>query len=238
MPTALITGANRGLGFGLTELYAADGWNVIACAREPEKATALQKLAASGKGKVTVKKLDIEDHASIEALAKELKGQPIDLLLNVAGFYGKRIVSDPGGLGAFGESDYAEWDRINRINVLGPMKIAEAFVENVAASGQKKIVSLSSIIGSIGGNPGGHMYAYRSSKAALNAVMKAMSVDLKDRGITAIPIHPGWVRTDMGGPNADLSPEESVTGMKKVIDGLTPADSGKFLTYSGETLPW
>ena len=238
MPTALITGANRGLGFGLTELYAADGWNVIACTRAPEKADALQKLAAGSKGKVTIKKLDVEDHASIDALAKDLKGQPIDLLLNVAGYYGKRIVSEPGGLGIFGESDFAEWDRINRVNVIGPMKVAETFVENVAASGQKKIVSLSSIIGSIGGNDSGHMYAYRASKAALNSVMKAMSLDLKARGITAIPLHPGWVRTDMGGPNADISPEESVTGMKKVIDRLTPADSGKFLTYSGETLPW
>jgi NAD(P)-dependent dehydrogenase (short-subunit alcohol dehydrogenase family) len=223
---------------GLTRLYSADGWRVLACTRNPESAPELKGLAAQSGGRVTLHKLDVENHASIEALAREVNGEPIDLLLNVAGWYGSKIVSDPGGLGKFGESDFAEWERIYRINVIGPMKMAETFADNVARSGQKKIVTLSSIIGSIGGNTNGMMYGYRASKAAVNAIMKAMAIDLKARGIIAVPLHPGWVRTDMGGPNADIDPETSVTGMKKVIDGLTPADSGKFLVYDGSTLPW
>jgi NAD(P)-dependent dehydrogenase (short-subunit alcohol dehydrogenase family) len=238
MPTLLITGANRGLGFGLTELYVADGWRIFACVRAPQKAAALSALAAKADGRLTLHPLDVEDHASVEALGRALRGQPIDVLLNVAGWYGSRINSEPGGLGKFGESDFAEWERIYRINVIGPMKMAETFVDNVAASQQKKLVSLTSIIGSIGGNPSGMMYGYRASKAALNAVMKAMAIDLKARGIIAVPLHPGWVRTEMGGPNADIDTPESVHGMKKVIDGLTPADSGRFLAYDGSELPW
>jgi NAD(P)-dependent dehydrogenase (short-subunit alcohol dehydrogenase family) len=241
MPSVLITGANRGLGLGLLKLYAADGWRVYACCRDPGKAKALSDLAAASGGRVTVHRLDVEDHASIEALAQALKGQSIDVLLNVAGWYGSKIVSEPGGLQKFGESDYAEWARIYRINVMGPMKLCETFVEHVAASSQKKIVNISSIVGSIGTighGYGGNMYGYRASKAALNAITRAMAEDLKGRGLIVVPLHPGWVRTDMGGPGADIDVDTSVRGMKKVIDGLTPADSGKFLVYDGSTLPW
>jgi len=125
-----------------------------------------------------------------------------------------------------------------RINTLGPLKMAESFVTQVAASGQKKIVTLSSILGSVGANEAGGMYSYRSSKAAVNAVMKSLSIDLKSRGIIAVPIHPGWVRTDMGGPGADIDVQTSVAGMVRVIGGLTTADSGKFFNYAGELLPW
>ena len=238
MPSVLITGANRGLGWGLLKLYVAGGWRVFACTRDPAKAKDLNDLAAKSGGKVTVHKLDIENHASIDALAKDLKGQPIDVLLNVAGYYGAKIVTEPGGLQEFGSSDYGEWDKIYRINVMGPMKVAEAFIGNVEASSQKKIVTLSSIIGSIAANDVGKMYPYRASKAAINAVMKSMAIDLAPKGIIAIPIHPGWVRTDMGGPSADIDVETSVTGMKKVIDELKPSDTGKFMVYDGSTLPW
>jgi len=238
MPTLLMTGANRGLGLGLLKLFAADGWRIYACARAPEKSKALADLAAASSGKITLHALDIENHASIDALAQQLRGTPVDVLLNVAGFYGAKINSEPGGLGKFGESDFPEWEKIYRINTIGPMKVAEAFVENVAASQRKVIVSLTSVIGSIGGNPSGMMYGNRASKAALNAVMKALSIDLQARGITAIPLHPGWVKTDMGGPNADIELDESVTGMKRVIDGLTIAQTGKFLAYDGSELPW
>jgi len=241
MPSVLITGANRGLGFGLTKLYAADGWRIFACCRDPNKAKELNDLVAKSAGKLTVHKLDVEDHASIDATAQQLKGQAIDVLLNVAGYYGPKIVTEPGGLQQFGESDYADWARIYKVNVMGPMKLAEALIESVAASTQKKIVNISSIVGSIGiiGNGmGGNMYGYRASKAALNAITRTMAEDLKSRGVTVVPLHPGWVRTDMGGPAADIDPDTSVTGMKKVIDGLKPADSGKFMVYDGSTLPW
>jgi len=235
MPNILITGANRGLGLGLVQAYAAAGWRVYACCREPAKAAELKALAAKG---VSVHRLDVEDHASVDAAAAELKGTPIDVLFNVAGYYGKSRSPDPQGAQRFGDSDFEEWAKVFRINVSGPMKVAEAFVEHVAASAQKKIVTLSSTLGSIGANTSGNIYPYRASKAAVNAVMKSMAINLKARGIIAIPMHPGWVRTDMGGPNADIDVETSVTGMKKVVDGLTAADSGTFFVWDGSTLPW
>jgi NAD(P)-dependent dehydrogenase (short-subunit alcohol dehydrogenase family) len=128
--------------------------------------------------------------------------------------------------------------RTLRVNVLGPMKMAEAFVEHVAASGQKKIVTLTSIVGSIGQSKFGGLYAYRSSKAAANSVMKAMSMDLKQRGIIALPMHPGWVRTGIGGPRGELDVTTSVTGVRKVVAELTPADAGRFLQWDGRELPW
>jgi len=234
MATVLITGANRGLGLGLTQLYAADGDKVHACCRNPESASELNAV----EGDVTVHALDVEDPSSIAALKAAIGDEPIDVLLNVAGYYGKKIVSEPGGLQEFGESDYDEWEKINRINVIGPMRIAEAFVDNVAASDQKKLITLSSILGSIGGNDMGKMYPYRASKASVNAIMRSMAFDLKERGITAVPLHPGWVRTDMGGPTADIDADTSVSGMKSVIAGLKPEDAGRFMTYDGSELPW
>jgi NAD(P)-dependent dehydrogenase (short-subunit alcohol dehydrogenase family) len=238
MSTVLITGANRGLGFGLAEVYAADGWTVLACCRTPESAKDLKALAEASKGHVTIHQVDVADHASIDALAASLKGQPIDVLINVAGYYGKKIVTEPGGLQEFGTSDYDEWDKIFRINVFSPMKVSEALIENIEAGEHKKLITLSSILGSIGGNDMGKMYPYRASKAAVNAIMRSMSFDLKDKGIIAIPLHPGWVRTAMGGPEADIDTEESVKGMKNLIDGLTSADAGRFMAYDGSSLPW
>jgi NAD(P)-dependent dehydrogenase (short-subunit alcohol dehydrogenase family) len=238
MPSILITGANRGLGFGLAKLYVADGWRVFACCRNPDSASELSAVADASNGSLTLHKVDVEDHASIDSLAASLKDQPIDVLLNVAGYYGKIIVTDPGGLQEFGTSDYSEWDKTMRINVYGPMKMAEALIDNVIASDQKKLVTLSSVIGSIGGNNVGKIYPYRASKAAVNAIMKSMAVDFKEKGVTAIPMHPGWVRTEMGGPVADIDADTSTAGMKKVIDGLTLADSGKYMVYDGSELPW
>jgi NAD(P)-dependent dehydrogenase (short-subunit alcohol dehydrogenase family) len=138
----------------------------------------------------------------------------------------------------FGESDYDDWLQTLRVNVLGPMKMAEAFADLVAASGQKKLVTLTSMVGSIGQNTFGGLYAYRSSKSAANAVMKCMAIDLRARGIIALPMHPGWVRTEIGGPRGELDTVTSVTGLRKVIAGLTPADAGRFLQWDGRELPW
>jgi len=138
----------------------------------------------------------------------------------------------------FGATDYAEWNRVLAVNLLAPMKMAEAFVEHVASSEQKKIVTLTSVMGSIRDNTSGGYYVYRSSKAAANAVMKSMAVDLKARGIIAVPMHPGWVRTDMGGPSAPVETADSAAGMRKVIESLTLSDSGRFLHFQGKELPW
>jgi len=237
MPTVLITGANRGLGLELARQYAADGWRVLACSRHPD----VEPLAvlAGGHPAVSLHALEVTDASSVEALSGSLDGMPIDVLLNVAGVMHRRIESADGtSRPAFGALDYDDWARVLTVNVLGQARVAEALVDNVAASEQKKVITLSSELGSVGANSTGGLYAYRSSKAAVNAVMKSMSIDLASRGIIAVPMHPGWVRTDMGGPRAPLSAEESVSGMRRVIAGLTIADSGRFLQWDGKELPW
>ena len=237
MPTILITGANRGIGLELVRQYAADGWRVIACCRDPGKAEALRELA--GNGTFEIHALDVADHAQIAALSSHLDGVPIDVLLNCAGTMGAQSFAEMGlAMQRFGESDYADWEQIVRVNVLGPMKMAEAFVEHVARSAQKKIVTLTSVMGSMAKNGVGGLFAYRSSKAAANSVMRSMSINLRDRGIIALPMHPGWVRTEMGGPKADIDAVTSAAGLRRVIAGLTPADAGRFLAYTGEELPW
>jgi NAD(P)-dependent dehydrogenase (short-subunit alcohol dehydrogenase family) len=239
MPTVLITGAGRGLGLELAEQYAADGWRVLACARTPQS-PALQALLRGCAGRASAHGLDVTDHAAVDALAKSVAGTPIDVLLNCAGTMGAGSFATQGpGFGRFGSSDYADWLEVFRLNVLAPMKMAEAFVEHVAASEQKKIVTLTSILGSMTKNSFGGLYAYRASKAAVNAIMRSMAIDLgKSHGIIAAPLHPGWVRTDMGGPRADIDAVTSATGMRGVIAALTPARAGRYWMYNGEELPW
>ncbi|MEX2449993.1 MAG: SDR family oxidoreductase, partial [Rhodospirillales bacterium] len=155
----------------------------------------------------------------------------IDVLINNAGVHGPR----PSRLGGI---DYDAWADVFRINTMGPMKVSEAFVEHIARSDQKKIVSITSRMGSIADNESGGAYPYRSSKAALNAVMRSLAADLKPRGVTVVVFHPGWVRTDMGGPSAPIEPERSVESMIKVISRIKLSDSGKFLNYDGAKLAW
>jgi NAD(P)-dependent dehydrogenase (short-subunit alcohol dehydrogenase family) len=229
--TVLVTGANRGLGLEFARQYAADGWKVYAACRRPDEASALGQLAAGSGGHVEAIALDVTDTASVRAAAAELAGIPIDLLVNNAG------VGSPKGQ-KLGSLDYAAWQRVLDTNTLGPMRVVEAFLGHVEKGGQKKIVTITSGMGSIGDNGSGGSYAYRSSKAAVNMVVKSLSIDLAERGITCIVLNPGWVRTDMGGPGGRLSPEQSIAGMRKVIAGLTPADSGKFFNHDGGQYPW
>jgi NAD(P)-dependent dehydrogenase (short-subunit alcohol dehydrogenase family) len=229
MPTVLITGANRGLGLEFARQYAKDGWRVLACAREPGKATALGALAKGSSGKVTTHALDVADFAQVERLAREVK-DPLDVLLNNAGVYARGA--------RFGHLDYPEWERSFRVNCLAPIRMAELFVDHVALSGQRKIVNVTSLMGSIGDNESGGSYAYRSSKAALNMATVCLARDLKERGITAVVVHPGWVKTDMGGAEAPIEAPESVAGLRKVIEQVEVGDSGSFFDYEGERLPW
>jgi NAD(P)-dependent dehydrogenase (short-subunit alcohol dehydrogenase family) len=231
MPSVLVTGANRGLGLEFARQYAADGWQVFAACRSPDDARELQGLAALSDGRIRVLKMDVTDTASVKAAAAELSGQPIDLLLNNAGVGGppdQRI----------GSFNYAAWARVLEANTLGPMRVVEAFLENVARSERKLIVTITSGMGSIGDNTSGGSYAYRSSKAAVNMVMKSLAIDLAPRGITCVVLSPGWVRTDMGGPYGRLSPEQSIGAMRSVIATLGPKDSGRFLNYNGNDYSW
>ena len=239
MPTVLITGTSRGFGLLMTELFAQDGWTVLACCRTPAKAQELQTLSERFPGQIAIHALDVADFDAVDALAAELKGTPIDILLNNAGVLGKRNM-DQGTLEdqAFGNSDWAEWELLYRTNTMAPMKMAEAFIDHVAASDQKKIVTVTSVVGSIGGSVFGGLYAYRASKAAANAVMKGLSIELAERGITAFPIHPGFAKTDMGGSRADIEPMEGARGVFKVVTKATLKDAGRFWTYEGTELPW
>jgi NAD(P)-dependent dehydrogenase (short-subunit alcohol dehydrogenase family) len=230
--TALITGTNRGIGLEFCRQYAADGWRVLACCRYPEKSDELNKLVSRNPELIKMHALDVADHVEIDRLGQILADESIDLLINNAGIYPD---SDKSG---FGHTDYAEWMQAFRINTMAPLKMAETFSAQMARGKQKAIVTISSKMGSIADNSGGGSYLYRSSKAAANMVVKSLAIDLKPFGITAVVLHPGWVKTDMGGPNAMISPEQSVSGMRKVISGLGPADSGKFFAYDGQVIPW
>jgi NAD(P)-dependent dehydrogenase (short-subunit alcohol dehydrogenase family) len=230
--TALITGANRGIGLEFCRQYAAEGWRVLACSRYPEKSDALNKLAAENPELIKVHVLDVADHVEIDRLARLLADESIDLLINNAGIY-----PDSDKIG-FGHTDYAEWMQAFRINTMAPLRMAETFAAQIARGKQKIIVTITSKMGSIADNSGGGSYLYRSSKAAANMVVKSLSIDLKPLGITAVVFHPGWVKTDMGGPNAMISAEQSVSGIRQVISGLSPDDSGKFFGYDGQAIPW
>jgi len=227
MPTALITGANRGIGLEFSRQYAAMGWRVIATCRDPGSAADLKSIS----GDVSVEAMDVSDYANIQSLAKSLKREAIDVLVNNAGIHGPRP-SRVGGI------DYDAWAEVLKINTMGPMKVSEAFVEHVARSDLNTIVTITSKMGSIADNESGGAYPYRSSKAAVNAVMKSLAVDLRPRGITVVVFHPGWVATDMGGPSAPVGPDESVAGMIKTISKLKLSDSGKFLNYDGKKVAW
>lgn len=232
MKTTLITGANRGIGLEFSRQYAAEGWRVLACSRFPEKSNALNMLAKQYPELIKIQALDVADHEQIERLAQLLANESIDLLINNAGIY-----PDAGSNG-LGNINYAAWAEAFRINTMAPLKMAETFGAPIGRSKQKTIVTISSKMGSIADNGSGGSYLYRSSKTAVNMVVKNLAIDLKPAGITAVVFNPGWVKTDMGGPNAMIATEQSVSGMRQVISNLTLADSGKFFNYDGQLIPW
>ena len=223
MSTVLITGAARGLGLDFVKQYAAKGWKIHACARVPE---ALKQI----EGDIHVHKLEVTDYAAVKALAAELKGEAIDVLICNAGVSGTEAT-------VLGSLDPAVWRQTFEVNALAPLMMAEAFTDHVAASKDRKLVAISSRLGSITFANNGR-YSYRASKAALNMEWKGLSVDLSPKGLICVVLHPGWVQTDMGGSSATLTIEQSVPAMVKVIDGLKPADNGRFLNYDGTELPW
>jgi NAD(P)-dependent dehydrogenase (short-subunit alcohol dehydrogenase family) len=232
MPSIFITGSNRGLGLEWVRQYAQDGWDVFATCRDPEHAADLKQIAYQYP-KVVISTLDVTKTKDIRAAATQLAGRQIDMLINNAGVYFEQWGKSPlGGI------NYTNWEETFRVNTLGPARVTEALVKNVALSERKTVVAISSHMGSIADITSGNDYAYRSSKAALNATMKGMAYELKRYDITVIILHPGWVRTRMGGANAPVTPTESVSGMRRVIAEFKPEWSGAFFRYDGQHMPW
>ena len=224
MTTVLVTGANRGIGLEFVKQYAADGADVIACCREPAKAGALAKI----KGKVRVLALDVADPKSVAALKRELGDTPIDILINNAGV---GLPPEKNGI------DYDAWLNVFRVNAMGPMIVSEALRENLKRGREKKIATITSGLGSIAGNTGGWT-PYRASKAAVNSLMKNIAVDWAGDGIRVGILSPGWVKTDMGGAGASLTPEQSVSAMRERIAELGAKTSGHFLGHTGHEIAW
>lgn len=231
MPTLLITGANRGLGLELCHQYLKEGWKIYATCRDPGKAKELNSLADEYQNLLSVHALEVSNNDQMHALKKYLKGKPIDILFNNAGVY----ASDAS---QFGKTDKKAWEEAVAVNIIAPMKMMEEFVENVAKSDKKIIASMSSKMGSMQDNTSGGSYAYRATKAALNAVMVSAAHDLRHLGITSLILHPGWVRTDMGGPQGELSVEQSAQKLRKILDKRTIKDSGSFFDIDGTIIPW
>jgi NAD(P)-dependent dehydrogenase (short-subunit alcohol dehydrogenase family) len=236
MATVLITGANRGLGLEFTRQYLAAGDAVIAVCRDPANAGALQALKEDG-SPVEIVETDVSDLEAIEHLARQVGTRPIDVLINNAGLYGPRAQRDNNPGQTFGHVDYAAWEDVFRVNTRAPLRFCEVFIENVAASKRRTIATVTSRMGSIG-DGSTDCYIYRSTKAALNMVMATLARELRPQGIKVALLHPGWVRTAMGGAQALIDAETSVRGMRQQIDGITPETSGRFVDYTGKELPW
>jgi len=237
MPTALITGANRGLGFEFTRQYLGDEWHVIAACRRPGDADALADLGKQCPRLQTVP-IDVLDHATIEGAAERFRDKPIDVLVNNAGVFGPSNAGEGDQGQSFGHIDYDAWAEVLRVNTIAPMKMAEAFVGNVSLSDQKKIVTISSGMGSIADTGTGGHFAYRTSKAAVNMAMATLADNLSPQGIIVVMLCPGWCRTDMGGDAAPNDPADSVARMRELIARFTQEDSGTFTHHSGKRLPW
>ena len=223
-PTVLITGANRGLGLEFARQYAADGWNVIGTARKPDAADALKALG------VRVLQLDVTDRNSVRSLADALDEAPVDLLINNAGIFPRasRIL----------DVDIDDYLRTLAVNTAGPVLVTGAVLPNLRRGDMKKIVNITSQLGSIGNNTRGGFYGYRESKAALNMFTRTLAGELQSEGFICLALHPGWVATDMGGTDAPLTPEQSVSGMRDVIDSLKPEDNGAYRSHEGDVVPW
>jgi NAD(P)-dependent dehydrogenase (short-subunit alcohol dehydrogenase family) len=240
MASILISGANRGIGLEFTRQYLEDGWRVYACCRAPEKADLLNQLGEEFDDLLSVYRMDVRSGDEVTAVAQALNGAPIDILINNAG------IVDSYGTGVFEGKDDPDlknydmdlWLEILDTNVVSQGRVTGAFADNIAGSDQKMVVMISSGLASITNTWQGGRYAYRTSKAALNMLTRSVGAWLEPRGIAVITIAPGWTRTELGGPNAHNSVEDSISGMRKVLDGLTIKNTGSYWNFDGEQLPW
>jgi len=221
---ALVTGTRKGIGQHLVKHLVAQGYAVEGCSRE---------AAGWTLDGYTHHRADVTDESQVKAMLTDIRRRHdrLDVLINNAGAYGPREV-------AHDTIDYRAWCEVLRVNTMAPVKLASLFTDHVAASDRKTIVSITSLMGSITDNTSGGSYIYRSSKAALNAAMRSLACDLKGRGITVAVLHPGWVRTDMGGARATMDPFESVAALRQVIADLELKDTGRFINFDGHEIPW
>lgn len=233
MSTLLITGANRGLGLEFAQRYHADGWRILALCRH--HSDELRAIEAKGNAQVLLG--DLSDGACLQEFAAALSAERIDLLINNAGVMQDSSVQRSNvEQQSLLDFDRDEWRNVFEINVFTPIQVISLFKQHLSEG--SKVVTITSRMGSISDNTSGRWFAYRASKAAVNSLMKSVALSLKDRGIPALALHPGWVQTDMGGANANMDTETSVKGMMKVIDSLTMEGSGDFLAYDGSVLPY
>ncbi len=236
MPTVLVTGANRGLGYEHVKQYAQKGWKVIACARNPKKATELENLKDKYDDNFIIEQLEVIDHPRIEELAEKYSNTPIDILINNAGTTGPLGVPGAMDYQKIDSMDYEIWRDILEVNLISPFKVATAFHDHIAQSEKKLLIMMSSDLGSIEQNTFGGFYSYRASKAALNIISKGMSVDWQD--LTVIALAPGWCKTYLGGEEAEIHPDESVENQQAMFEKIITSNSGMFLDRFGKEVPW
>jgi len=242
MPSVMITGASRGIGLEFVRQYLLDGWQVHAACRNPDRADKLQGLQVQAADRLHIWQMDVTDAKEIDGVAASLKGGPLDVLVNNAG----AVESIFYGSGAYEGTDdpdlrnynFDGWLELLKTNLLGPARVCGAFVDNLAAGQRPLAVMMSSTLASIGPTWQAGRYAYRTSKAALNMLTRSAGEWYQKRGIILVSISPGWTRTEMGGPKATNTVEDSVKGVRNVIAGLTMADTGTFFNFDGQVMPW
>jgi len=222
--TVVITGANRGIGLEFARQYASDGWTVIGTARSPDRADDLKDLD------VEILQLDVTVPANVDTFAAALEGRPVDLLINNAGFLARG--------GGIDDVDIDNYTQMLMVNAVGPVRVTQALMPQLREGQGKQVINITSQLASIGHNESGGYYGYRESKTALNMFTRTLAAELGPEGFICVALHPGWVQTDMGGAGATLTPEESVSSMRTVIDGLTADDNGGYRSYTGETVAW
>ena len=230
MATILVTGANRGLGNEFVEQYLNEGNDVIATYRNENSSMDLIEMGDE-RSNLKLLQLDVSSNKSLNSFAENLGDSPIDIFINNAGVYGPRNSS-------FGNVDEENWIPAIKVNAIAPLLLTQLIIKNIRSGAEKKLIYITSKMGSIDDNKGGGAYVYRSSKTALNAVVKSLSVDLENEGIVVALIHPGWVKTDMGGPNALIERDTSIRGMTEVISNLDITSTGNFYNYDGSIIPW
>ena len=236
MPTVLVTGANRGIGYEHVAQYAQKKWTVIACTRQPEKAIELLQLQDQYGTNFVIEELEVTNHKQIDELANKYKNTAIDILINNAGTGGPEGMPAAMDYQKIDNMDYQIWRDILEVNLLAPFKVATSFHKQISISDKKTLIMMSSDLGSVSQNTFGGLYSYRASKSALNIVAKGMSNEWKD--IIVVALAPGWCRTYLGGAEAEIDPMDSVEDQQKMFESLTETDSGKFLDRFGNEVPW